>query len=125
MRQQRSAGGEGVTVLDANGSQEQVKELQRRLKEYEKLMKEQTISWEERLRTTRERKVEEAEQLKVGETDLLWVIGMYFSLQRAGVSYKVDNRLPNLVNLNEDPHLSEILLYILKEGEQQSSGTSI
>lgn len=41
------------------------------------------------------------------------------------MSYKVDNRLPNLVNLNEDPHLSEILLYILKEGEQQPADTSI
>ena len=29
----------------------------------------------------------------------------------------MDNRLPNLVNLNEDPQLSEMLLYILKEGE--------
>ena len=32
------------------------------------------------------------------------------------MSYKVDNRLPNLVNLNEDPQLSEMLLYVLKEG---------
>ena len=28
----------------------------------------------------------------------------------------VNNKLPNLVNLNEDPQLSEILLYVLKEG---------
>uniref|UniRef100_A0A673IXC8 Kinesin-like protein KIF14 n=1 Tax=Sinocyclocheilus rhinocerous TaxID=307959 RepID=A0A673IXC8_9TELE len=28
-----------------------------------------------------------------------------------------DNRLPNLVNLNEDPQLSEMLLYMIKEGE--------
>uniref|UniRef100_A0A8C4TE51 Kinesin-like protein n=1 Tax=Erpetoichthys calabaricus TaxID=27687 RepID=A0A8C4TE51_ERPCA len=38
-------------------------------------------------------------------------------LQKAGISLKVDNRLPNLVNLNEDPQLSEMLLYIIKEGE--------
>lgn len=38
-------------------------------------------------------------------------------LQKAGVSFKVDNRLPNLVNLNEDPQLSEMLLYIIKEGQ--------
>ena len=37
-------------------------------------------------------------------------------LQKAGISFKVDNRLPNLVNLNEDPQLSEMLLYMLKEG---------
>ena len=28
----------------------------------------------------------------------------------------IDNRMPNLVNLNEDPQLSEMLLYVLKEG---------
>ena len=30
---------------------------------------------------------------------------------------KIDNRMPNLVNLNEDPQLSEMLIYILKEGK--------
>lgn len=29
----------------------------------------------------------------------------------------MDNHLPNLVNLNEDPQLSEVLLYMIKEGE--------
>lgn len=29
----------------------------------------------------------------------------------------MDNRLPNLVNLSEDPQLSEVLLYMIKEGE--------
>lgn len=29
----------------------------------------------------------------------------------------MDNSLPNLVNLNEDPQLSEMLLYMIKEGE--------
>ena len=28
----------------------------------------------------------------------------------------MNNRLPNLVNLTEDPQLSEMLLYVLKEG---------
>lgn len=37
-------------------------------------------------------------------------------LQKSGVTFKVDNRLPNLVNLNEDPQLSEMLLYMIKEG---------
>ena len=31
----------------------------------------------------------------------------------------MDNKLPNLVNLNEDPQLSEMLLYMLKEGEKE------
>ena len=37
-------------------------------------------------------------------------------LQKAGVTLNVDNRLPNLVNLSEDPQLSEMLLYNVKEG---------
>jgi kinesin family protein 14 len=32
------------------------------------------------------------------------------------LTFKVDNRLPNLVNLNEDPQLSEMLLYMIREG---------
>lgn len=32
------------------------------------------------------------------------------------MTFKVDNSLPNLVNLNEDPQLSEMLLYMIKEG---------
>ncbi len=40
-----------------------------------------------------------------------------YLVQRSGVTFKVDNRLPNLVNLNEDPQLSEMLLYMIKEGE--------
>ena len=32
------------------------------------------------------------------------------------MAFKIDNTLPSLVNLNEDPQLSEVLLYILKEG---------
>lgn len=28
----------------------------------------------------------------------------------------MDNCLPNLVNLSEDPQLSEMLLYVIKEG---------
>ena len=29
----------------------------------------------------------------------------------------MDTKKPHLVNLNEDPQLSEMLLYVLKEGE--------
>ncbi|KAL6040750.1 hypothetical protein STEG23_017515, partial [Scotinomys teguina] len=35
---------------------------------------------------------------------------------KAGVTFQMDNHLPNLVNLNEDPQLSEMLLYMVKEG---------
>ena len=41
---------------------------------------------------------------------------MLYYLQRTG-ALQVNNRLPNLVNLSEDPQLSEMLLYILKNGK--------
>ena len=42
------------------------------------------------------------------------------SLQQSGIASKIDNTLPSLVNLNEDPMLSEILVYVLKEGKMFS-----
>lgn len=42
---------------------------------------------------------------------------MAISLQKSGITLKIDNKLPNLVNLNEDPQLSEMLLYVLRDGE--------
>ncbi|XP_069497331.1 kinesin-like protein KIF14 [Ambystoma mexicanum] len=53
-------------------------------------------------------KLEQAERRKIEETK---------ELQKAGIAFKMDNRLPNLVNLNEDPQLSEMLLYMIKEGQ--------
>ena len=41
----------------------------------------------------------------------------YFTFQKSGISFRVDNKRPSLVNLNEDPQLSEMLLYILKDGQ--------
>ncbi|KAM7447173.1 the TRAFAC class myosin-kinesin ATPase superfamily [Porites harrisoni] len=74
--------------------------LRDKLKETQRMLAESTRNWQEKLALTEKRKLEEAEKLK-----------------KAGISFKVDNRLPNLVNLNEDPQLSEMLLYMLKEGE--------
>lgn len=34
-----------------------------------------------------------------------------------GIATQINNHLPNLVNLNEDPQLSETLLYLLSEGD--------
>ncbi|XP_049626743.1 kinesin-like protein KIF14 [Suncus etruscus] len=52
-------------------------------------------------------KFEKAEKRKLQETK---------ELQKAGITFQMDNHLPNLVNLNEDPQLSEMLLYMIKEG---------
>ncbi|KAJ1173511.1 hypothetical protein NDU88_005343 [Pleurodeles waltl] len=57
-------------------------------------------AWKEKLEHAEKRKLEETKEL-----------------QKAGITFKMDNRLPNLVNLNEDPQLSEMLLYMIKEGQ--------
>jgi len=46
------------------------------------------------------------------------MVHLLFSLsQRSGVAFtKLEKHLPSLVNLNEDPQLAEVLLYILQEG---------
>ncbi|XP_068734565.1 kinesin-like protein KIF14 isoform X1 [Montipora capricornis] len=91
--------GEGNQEISAKALAE-VALLREKLKDTQRMLAESTRNWQEKLALTERRKLEEAEKLK-----------------KAGISFKVDNRLPNLVNLNEDPQLSEMLLYMLKEGE--------
>ncbi|KAM9324547.1 kinesin-like protein KIF14 [Gastrophryne carolinensis] len=79
--------------------QQEITSLKLKLGQQEKEMSELHRIWKERL--------EQAEQRKKEETK---------ELQKAGITFKMDNRLPNLVNLNEDPQLSEMLLYMIKEG---------
>ncbi|NXI57236.1 KIF14 protein, partial [Chloroceryle aenea] len=57
-------------------------------------------AWKEKFEQAEKRKLEDIKEL-----------------QKAGIAFKMDNHLPNLVNLNEDPQLSEVLLYMIKEGE--------
>lgn len=52
-------------------SHEEVKKLQEKLHEYEKLMAEMSRSWSERLERTEQRKLEEAEELQVYQERLL------------------------------------------------------
>ena len=44
-------------------------------------------------------------------------------VQKSGIALQtplqINNKLPNLVNLNEDPQLSEMLLYVVREGESR------
>ncbi|XP_062868886.1 kinesin-like protein KIF14 [Trichomycterus rosablanca] len=80
--------------------QQEITALKSQLSQQEREMAEVHRKWKEKL--------EEAERRKREETK---------GLQRAGITFKVDNRLPNLVNLNEDPQLSEMLLYMIKEGQ--------
>ncbi|XP_040263663.1 kinesin-like protein KIF14 [Bufo bufo] len=80
--------------------QQEISSLKHKLSQQEKEMSELHRAWKEKL--------EQAEQRKKEETK---------ELQKAGITFKMDNRLPNLVNLNEDPQLSEMLLYMIKEGK--------
>ncbi|TRZ02867.1 hypothetical protein DNTS_026732 [Danionella cerebrum] len=80
--------------------QQEIVTLKNKLCQQEHEMAEAHRTWKE--------KFEEAERRKREETK---------DIQRSGITFKVDNRLPNLVNLNEDPQLSEMLLYMIKEGQ--------
>ncbi|XP_049575745.1 kinesin-like protein KIF14 isoform X1 [Syngnathus scovelli] len=79
--------------------QQEISCLKNKLCQQEQEMVEANRKWREKLEQAEIRKREETKEL-----------------QKSGVTFKVDNRLPNLVNLNEDPQLSEMLLYMIKEG---------
>ncbi|XP_041648181.1 kinesin-like protein KIF14 isoform X2 [Cheilinus undulatus] len=79
--------------------EQEITALRNKLCQQEREMVEANRAWREKLEQAEIRKREETKEL-----------------QKVGVSFKVDNRLPNLVNLNEDPQLSEMLLYMIKEG---------
>ncbi|XP_029474242.1 kinesin-like protein KIF14 [Rhinatrema bivittatum] len=81
-------------------SQQEIISLRAKLSQQEMAIAEMQRAWKVRLEQAEIRKYEETKEL-----------------QKAGITFKMDNRLPNLVNLNEDPQLSEMLLYMLKEGE--------
>ncbi|NXG49186.1 KIF14 protein, partial [Psilopogon haemacephalus] len=78
----------------------EVTSLRIKLHQQEKDMAEMQRAWKEKFERAEKRKLEDIKEL-----------------QKAGIAFKMDNHLPNLVNLNEDPQLSEVLLYMIKEGE--------
>ncbi|KAM6397764.1 kinesin-like protein KIF14 isoform 2-T2 [Pluvialis apricaria] len=79
---------------------QEITSLRVKLYQQEKDMTEMQRAWKEKFDQAEKRKLEDIKEL-----------------QKAGIAFKMDNRLPNLVNLNEDPQLSEVLLYMIKEGE--------
>ncbi|NWY76908.1 KIF14 protein, partial [Erithacus rubecula] len=79
---------------------QEITSLRVELHQQEQNMAEMQRAWKEKLEQAEKRKLEDIKEL-----------------QKAGIAFKMDNRLPNLVNLNEDPQLSEVLLYMIKEGE--------
>ncbi|XP_053840980.1 kinesin-like protein KIF14 [Vidua macroura] len=79
---------------------QEITSLRIELHQQERNMAEMQRAWKEKLEQAEKRKLEDIKEL-----------------QKAGIAFKMDNHLPNLVNLNEDPQLSEVLLYMIKEGE--------
>ncbi|NXI89418.1 KIF14 protein, partial [Psophia crepitans] len=79
---------------------QEITSLRVKLHQQERDMAEMQRAWKEKFEQAEKRKLEDIKEL-----------------QKAGIAVKMDNHLPNLVNLNEDPQLSEVLLYMIKEGE--------
>ncbi|XP_071948692.1 kinesin-like protein KIF14 [Antedon mediterranea] len=92
----------GCTTSDSayHQSLEEIKFLKEQLNESEQRMTDATRAWETKLQQSEKSREKQSR-----------------GLEKSGISLKVDNKLPNLVNLNEDPQLSEVLLYLLKEGQ--------
>ncbi|XP_060732777.1 kinesin-like protein KIF14 [Tachysurus vachellii] len=91
---------QGIDPEKMRQFQQEIFTLKTQLSQQEREMAEVHRTWKEKLEYAERRKREETREL-----------------QRVGITFKVDNRLPNLVNLNEDPQLSEMLLYMIKEGQ--------
>ncbi|XP_053769371.1 kinesin-like protein KIF14 isoform X3 [Desmodus rotundus] len=78
---------------------QEITSLRMQLHQRERDMAEMQRAWKE--------KFEEAEKRKHQEMR---------ELQKAGITFHVDNCSPSLVNLSADPQLSETLFYVVKEG---------
>ncbi|XP_072294433.1 kinesin-like protein KIF14 isoform X1 [Eucyclogobius newberryi] len=92
---------QGIEPERVKQFQQEIVGLRNRLCQQEREMIEANRAWREKLEEAEIRKRDETKDLQKG----------------GGATFKVDNRLPNLVNLNEDPQLSEMLLYMIKEGQ--------
>ncbi|MEE6464869.1 hypothetical protein FKM82_006386 [Ascaphus truei] len=87
-------------------------ELKEKLEESEKLIRDLTITWEEKLRKT--------EEIAQGRQKQLESMGI--SLESSGI--KVGDDKCYLVNLNADPALNELLVYYLKDHNRVGDNTS-
>ncbi|XP_055863351.1 kinesin-like protein unc-104 isoform X10 [Biomphalaria glabrata] len=79
-----------------------------RLKETEKLIAELNLSWEEKLHKT--------ESIRKEREALLAEMGVALKEDGGTIGVFSPKKSPHLVNLNEDPLMSECLLYYIKEG---------
>uniref|UniRef100_A0A1A8DF94 plus-end-directed kinesin ATPase n=1 Tax=Nothobranchius kadleci TaxID=1051664 RepID=A0A1A8DF94_NOTKA len=79
-----------------------------RLKETEKIIAELNETWEEKLRRT--------EAIRMEREALLAEMGVAMREDGGTVGVFSPKKTPHLVNLNEDPLMSECLLYYIKDG---------
>ncbi|XP_072330893.1 kinesin-like protein KIF1A isoform X15 [Scyliorhinus torazame] len=91
-------------LMIAPGSEEAIE----RLKETEKIIAELNETWEEKLRRT--------EAIRMEREALLAEMGVAMREDGGTLGVFSPKKTPHLVNLNEDPLMSECLLYYIKDG---------
>ncbi|XP_053502822.1 kinesin-like protein KIF1A isoform X2 [Ictalurus furcatus] len=91
-------------IIFTPGSEEAIE----RLKETEKIIAELNETWEEKLRRT--------EAIRMEREALLAEMGVAMREDGGTVGVFSPKKTPHLVNLNEDPLMSECLLYYIKDG---------
>ncbi|XP_051567544.1 kinesin-like protein KIF1A isoform X19 [Myxocyprinus asiaticus] len=91
-------------IMFSPGSEEAIERLQ----ETEKIIAELNETWEEKLRRT--------EAIRMDREALLAEMGVAMREDGGTVGVFSPKKTPHLVNLNEDPLMSECLLYYIKDG---------
>uniref|UniRef100_A0A673ZKF7 plus-end-directed kinesin ATPase n=1 Tax=Salmo trutta TaxID=8032 RepID=A0A673ZKF7_SALTR len=91
-------------IMISPGSEQAIE----RLKETEKIIAELNETWEEKLRRT--------EAIRMEREALLAEMGVAMREDGGTVGVFSPKKTPHLVNLNEDPLMSECLLYYIKDG---------
>ncbi|XP_078523219.1 kinesin-like protein KIF1A [Lissotriton helveticus] len=91
-------------IMFAPGSEEAIE----RIKETEKIIAELNETWEEKLRRT--------EAIRMEREALLAEMGVAMREDGGTLGVFSPKKTPHLVNLNEDPLMSECLLYYIKDG---------
>ncbi|KAF9116983.1 kinesin-like protein Klp8 [Mortierella sp. AM989] len=97
-----------VTIVDHNGNARTLtkEQLQDEVQASEKIMAELNETWEEKLRRTQEIQQEREKTLEE----------LGISVEKGQIGVHTPKKMPHLVNLNEDPLMSECLVYQLKPG---------
>ncbi|KAF9107094.1 kinesin-like protein Klp8 [Mortierella sp. AM989] len=100
-----------VTIVDLNGASRTItrEQLQDEVQASEKIMAELNETWEEKLRKTQEIQSEREKTLEE----------LGISVEKGHIGVHTPKKMPHLVNLNEDPLMSECLVYQLKPGKTQ------